>query len=338
MSINQPVNALQVEIAGNQVDLKPVKEKKPVKRRAQKLYTSPFFVENTDVDYYGSKPILVTWRDWILMCKLIRESDQFKKQYAKENFKPNDLEESGFIYPVYTKEPQHIKNLEGTIIETIPGIYDEEKTLVLPPKFTFAIYRRYFLSHPDLHKYLTDECGANAKITSFNKFDFITTSAPRGEQIELSNLAGHSLSQQKYFKGIVQCPPGWGKGVFNETLIETPNGNLRMGDIKVGSIIFGKNGKPTRVKEVYPQGIMDLYKFTFGDNTTTVVDKSHLWDVWDNDNKKLRTLSTTEILSKNYARQEKDKRYGEKSNGMRYKYFIPLCEPVEYNFSHMHFC
>ena len=38
------------------------------------------------------------------------------------------------------------------------------------------------------------------------------------------------------------------------------------------------------------------------------------------------------VLNKNYARPEKDKRYGDKSNGMRYKYFIPLCKPVEYNF------
>lgn len=235
MSQYIPGNNLQVEIAGNNVDLKPVKEKKPVKRRAQKEYTSPYETTET-TPYYGSKPILVTWKDWVLMCKLIRESDQFKKQYAKENFKPTDLEESGFIYPVYTKEPQEIKNLEGTVIEVLPGIYDEERTLVLPPKFTFAIYRRYFLSHPDLQRYLNEETGATAKIINFKKYDFITTSAPRGEQVELAELAKASLQQQKYFKGIVQCPPGWGKTfisinigseVKGQVLIVVPNKLLK---------------------------------------------------------------------------------------------------------------
>lgn len=331
MSIQMPVNNLQVEIAGNQIDLKPVKEKKPVKRRAQKEYNSPFEAEGT-VPYYGSKPLLVKWKDWILMCKLIRESDQFKKQYAKENFKPNDLEESGFIYPVYTKDPQEIKNLEGTVIEVIPGIYDEERTLVLPPKFTFAIYRRYFLSHPDLQKYLTEEAGANAKIINFKKYDFITTSAPRGEQVELAELAKASLNQQKYFKGIVQCPPGWGKFQYFSDLLATPNGWVKMQDIKIGDEVFSRDGTPTKVVNIYPQGKQDVYEFTFGDNTKTRAGLDHLWKVWDTDNKKWRVITTKEILSKNYARPEKDKRYGDKSNGMRYKYFIPLCEPVQYKF------
>lgn len=317
-----------VDISGVSTDVTLVKEKKPRAKKVKEIPISPF-KRDIPVEYYGSKPILVKWKDWILMCNIIKTSETFKKLYAKEIFKYGDLEETAFVVtPVYTKEPQDIKNLDGKVIETIPGIYDEENTWVLPPKFTFPIYRRYFLSHECLAKYIED---AAATITQFDGYDFNTNSDPRGEQVELADMAKNALSTQKYFKGIVQCPPGWGKGVYNETFIETPNGNLRMGDIKVGDIIFGKNGKSTKVREVYPQGLMDLYKFTFGDNTTTIVDKSHLWEVWDTDNKKWRTLSTIEILSKNYARPEKDKRYGEKSNGMRYKYFIPLCEPVHYN-------
>ena len=278
MSQYIPGNNLQVEIAGNNVDLKPVKEKKPVKRRAQKEYTSPYETTET-TPYYGSKPILVTWKDWVLMCKLIRESDQFKKQYAKENFKPTDLEDSGFIYPVYTKEPQEIKNLEGTVIEVLPGIYDEERTLVLPPKFTFAIYRRYFLSHPDLQRYLNEETGATAKIINFKKYDFITTSAPRGEQVELAELAKASLQQQKYFKGIVQCPPGWGKAEINSTLIPTIEGFIQMGNIEVGMKVFDRYGKPTNVIGVFPQGKIPVWEVSFEDGTTTKCNSEHLWAI-----------------------------------------------------------
>lgn len=318
-----------VDISGVSTDVTLVKEKKPRAKKVKEIPISPFKRE-TPVEYYGSKPILVKWKDWILMCNIIKTSETFRKLYAKEIFKYGDLEETAFVVnPVYTKEPQDIKNLDGKVIETIPGIYDEENTWVLPPKFTFPIYRRYFLSHECLAKYIED---AAAILSPFDGYDFNTNSDPRGEQVELADMAKNALTTQKYFKGIVQCPPGWGKGLDNDVLLETPNGNIRMGDIKKGDLVFGQNGKPTEVLGVYPQGKMKRFKFTFGDNTTTITDETHLWEVWDTDCKKWRTISTKTIMSKNYARPEKDKRYGDKSNGMRYKYFIPLCKPVEYTF------
>ena len=299
------------------------KQKKP--RKVKVIPESQYLIENEYVNYFGFTPFLCTWKDWVGVCRLVKSSSLFKEIYKDENFKLNDIEDSGYVYPVYIKEPEEIKNLDGKVVETIPGIYDENLTMVLPPKFMFSTYHKFLRSIPEFENYVK-----NIPVIEFPKYDVTTTHPPRAEQNDLAILAKDSLTNKKVFKGIVQCPPGWGKGVYNEIFLETPSGSLKMGDIKVNDIIFGKDGKPTRVKEVYPQGKMDLYQFTFGDNTTTVVDKSHLWEVWDTDNKKWRTLSTTEILSKNYARQEKDKRYGDKSNGMRYKYFIPLCEPVEY--------
>lgn len=321
------MSKVMVDISGVSTDVTLVKEKKPRAKKIKEIPISPF-KRDIPVEYYGSKPILVKWKDWILMCTIIKTSDTFRKIYAKEIFKYGDLEETAFVVtPVYTKEPQDIKNLDGKVIETIPGIYDEENTWVLPPKFTFPIYRRYFLSHECLAKYIED---ASAVISNFDGYDFNTNSDPRGEQVELANMAKNALSTQKYFKGIVQCPPGWGKGLDNDILLETPNGNIRMGNIKEGDLVFGQNGEATEVLKVYPQGKMRRFKFTFGDGTTTITDITHLWDVWDTDSKKWRTISTKTIMSKNYARPEKDKRYGDKSNGMRYKYFIPLCKPVHY--------
>lgn len=264
------------------------------------------------------------------MCDVIKASDTFKKIYAKEIFKYGDLEETAYVvHPVYTKDPQEIKNLDGKIIETIPGIYNEELTLVLPPKFTFAIYRRYFLSHPDLSKYLDD---AMPILTKFEGYNYEMKFGPRGEQLELAEMAGNALKQQKYFKGIVQAAPGWGKFQYLSDILATPKGWVKMGDIKIGDEVFSRDGSPTKVTNIYPQGIQDVYEFTFGDNTKTRAGLDHLWKVWNTDGKKWQVLTTKEILSKNYARPEKDKRYGEKSKGMRYKYFIPLCEPVEYKF------
>ena len=298
-------------------------------RKTKEIPISPF-KHDTNCEYYGSRPILVKWKHWVLMCNIVRTSDTFKKLYAKENFKYGDLEETAFVvHPIYTKEPQVIKNLDGKIIEEIPGIYDEENTWVLPPKFFFPIYRRYFLSSVELSQYLND---SNPEVLKFEGYDFKMNFGPRGEQQELSMMAGTALRTQKYFKGIVQAAPGWGKAVYNEIILETPCGNIKMGDIKEGDMVFGSDGKPTEVLRAYPQGKVKLYKFTFGDATSTIVSGDHLWTVWNTDGRKWQDLTTNEIMSKNYARPEKDKRYGDKSNGMRYKYFIPLCKPVEYTF------
>lgn len=202
------MSKVMVDISGVSTDVTLVKEKKPRAKKVKEIPISPFKRE-TPVEYYGSKPILVKWKDWILMCNIIKTSETFRKLYAKEIFKYGDLEETAFVVtPVYTKEPQDIKNLDGKVIETIPGIYDEENTWVLPPKFTFPIYRRYFLSQECLANYIED---AAAIISQFDGYDFNTNSDPRGEQVELANMAKNALTTQKYFKGIVQCPPGWGK-------------------------------------------------------------------------------------------------------------------------------
>lgn len=177
-------------------------------RKTKEIPISPF-KHDTNCEYYGSRPILVKWKHWVLMCNIVRTSDTFKKLYAKENFKYGDLEETAFVvHPIYTKEPQVIKNLDGKIIEEIPGIYDEENTWVLPPKFFFPIYRRYFLSSVELSQYLND---SNPEVLKFEGYDFKMNFGPRGEQQELSMMAGTALRTQKYFKGIVQAAPGWGK-------------------------------------------------------------------------------------------------------------------------------
>ena len=177
-------------------------------RKTKEIPISPF-KHDTNCEYYGSRPISVKWKHWVLMCNIVRTSDTFKKLYAKENFKYGDLEETAFVvHPIYTKEPQVIKNLDGKIIEEIPGIYDEENTWVLPPKFFFPIYRRYFLSSVELSQYLND---SNPEVLKFEGYDFKMNFGPRGEQQELSMMAGTALRTQKYFKGIVQAAPGWGK-------------------------------------------------------------------------------------------------------------------------------
>ena len=112
---------------------------------------------------------------------------------------------------------------------------------------------------------------------------------------------------------------GTGKEQPLDTLTPTPRGFVKFGDLKVGDEIFGRDGKPTKVIGIYPQGIKPSYKVTFRDGTQVNCGLNHLWNVIDPKTKKEKTLSLKDMVAKGIR----------KANGdMKFK--VPLCSPVEY--------
>lgn len=75
-------------------------------------------------------------------------------------------------------------------------------------------------------------------------------------------------------------PSGEGKAQPVDTIIPTPNGYTRLGDIKVGDYVYDRYGKPTKVLGVYPQGIMDEYRVTLKDGRSTICNNNHLWSIF----------------------------------------------------------
>lgn len=72
---------------------------------------------------------------------------------------------------------------------------------------------------------------------------------------------------------------GVGKASWVNAMIKTPDGWIRMGDVKVGTIIQAPDGSTVPVLGVFPQGEVDLYRVTFADGRSTVVSGDHLWQV-----------------------------------------------------------
>lgn len=98
---------------------------------------------------------------------------------------------------------------------------------------------------------------------------------------------------------------GLGKGCVENTPVLTPNGWIEIGKLCVGDIVIGgSTGKSAQVTGVYPQGVKNVFRFLFDDNTSVVVDEDHLWNVRDdNDYRRKsgcwRTLSTRDLLKTN---------------------------------------
>jgi len=59
--------------------------------------------------------------------------------------------------------------------------------------------------------------------------------------------------------------------------ILTPNGWTVMGNIKPNSLVIAKNGKPTRVINVFPKGKKEVYKVTTTEGASTECCLDHLW-------------------------------------------------------------
>lgn len=112
-----------------------------------------------------------------------------------------------------------------------------------------------------------------------------------------------------------------GKALPNSASIPTTRGFREVKDIKVGDYLFDKNGKPTKVLGVYPQGKLPVYLITFSDGRKVKCSKEHIWAVnyKVNEEYKWKNLTLEEILKENILDE----------NG-NFKFSIPRAAAVQY--------
>ena len=70
-----------------------------------------------------------------------------------------------------------------------------------------------------------------------------------------------------------------GKAQPLTSLIYTPTGPVNMADIQVGQEILTPAGSIAIVQGIFPQGIQDIYRITFGDGTSADCTGDHLWEI-----------------------------------------------------------
>jgi exodeoxyribonuclease-5 len=110
---------------------------------------------------------------------------------------------------------------------------------------------------------------------------------------------------------------GTGKEQPESCVVQTVNGPKKLGTVRKGDLIYGRNGKLTRIIGVFPQGVKDVYEITFSDGTSTRCGIDHLWTIEDKHHRQ-RTVTTKDLLASSLQ------------NSSGYKYRVPLCLPVQY--------
>lgn len=78
---------------------------------------------------------------------------------------------------------------------------------------------------------------------------------------------------------LVKAPVGAGKAQPLDSLVLTPNGFTRMGDIRTGDSVVTPDSRVAKVTGVYPQGMRPVYRVTMRDGATALADAEHLWPV-----------------------------------------------------------
>ena len=70
-----------------------------------------------------------------------------------------------------------------------------------------------------------------------------------------------------------------GKCAPLDSKVLTPNGFVLMGDLKVGDIVCGSDGKPQTVLQIFEQPKKQMYRFTMADGATVESSAEHLWAI-----------------------------------------------------------
>lgn len=122
---------------------------------------------------------------------------------------------------------------------------------------------------------------------------------------------------------VAQLATGSGKAQPVENPIITDTGCKKIGEMKIGDVVFTPDGTPSSVLGVYPQGMQDTYKVSFDDGTSTLCSLEHLWEVQTRFGKyrgRAPKVKTTEALLSDL-----------KTKDGHNKWFIPVTKPVQFS-------
>jgi phosphate starvation-inducible PhoH-like protein len=104
------------------------------------------------------------------------------------------------------------------------------------------------------------------------------------------------------------------------TPVLTPEGFRPIGELRVGDLVVGSDGRPTPVLGVYPQGRKDVFRVASQDGASTLACAEHLWFVTTRDDRRHgkpgRVLETREMA-------------GDLRRAHYRRFELPLVDPVE---------
>lgn len=108
--------------------------------------------------------------------------------------------------------------------------------------------------------------------------------------------------------------------------ILTPSGWKTIGELSIGDSVIGKDGKSIKIIDKHSPGVVDIYKVSFSDNTSLIVDGNHLWSV--------RTSNHQRRNQAFLIKKTIDLIDDLKINEYAWKWRVPLVDKINFNEQH----
>ena len=190
-------------------------------------------------------------------------------------------------------------------------------------------YIEYFVEYDDKTLVISRGClkrlleyYPNAKVE--DNHISVSTTSPIHSSIVLRDYQEGVIEEViKHECGVLKLSTGFGKAQPIDTLIPSDDGYVKLGDVREGDRVFTPSGETEVVAGVFPQGIVDTYKVTFSDGSSTECCGDHIWSVRPRANvrdrvKYLRLIKTSDLIG--------DLKMTDGHN----KWFIPITEPCKF--------
>lgn len=179
------------------------------------------------------------------------------------------------------------------------------------------------LTPDQVQEYL--KCAEDPLYFANNYFFALDRNTGELNQIKMYNYQQDALTQfNETGRLIMLTARQVGKALTLDTKIPLFNGGFTtMGEIRVGDIIIGSNGKPTTVTYKSPLMNRQSYRVTFEDGTVVDACEDHLWTVTNRINHRKVETKDTKTLFRDYVKVNA-RGYEE------YRYAIPNIQAVEY--------
>jgi len=118
----------------------------------------------------------------------------------------------------------------------------------------------------------------------------------------------------------VAAPRGHAKAQSVDSKVLTPDGWVRLGDIRRGDKVIGRGGRPVTVRRAFRVSRMRMFRVTTRDGRTAVCNIGHVWEVECPSNRKGKIQQKTldEIMT-NWKVDRYDKRTGKTFTEYRYR-------------------
>jgi hypothetical protein len=102
---------------------------------------------------------------------------------------------------------------------------------------------------------------------------------PMPKQLEFLHAYGVLMAKYDLRGYLLAFAAGGGKATHVDSLILTPSGWVRMGDLKEGDFVSTPDGGCAPVTGIYPQGVIELYRVILSDGRCAECSLDHLWSI-----------------------------------------------------------